>query len=158
MKSKNRIFILSGIILGIFIPIFLKQFKKNKLDLSELEQQNIPKIKLPEEVNLEENQTIEEEIVEAQPTEESEEHTPDDLKKIEGIGPKISTLLNEHQIMTYTDLAEKTIDELKEILDYAKIRIANPETWPEQAALAAKKDWEALENFQKVLKGGRKQS
>ena len=80
----------------------------------------------------------------------------DDLKKIEGIGPKISGVLGEKGILTFSQLAKKTQVELKTILVDAKIRIANPTTWPEQASLAADEKWEELEKLQDELKGGRR--
>lgn len=43
----------------------------------------------------------------------------DDLKIIEGVGPKIETLLKEGGINTWAELAEAPVDRLKEILDAA---------------------------------------
>jgi hypothetical protein len=43
------------------------------------------------------------------------------------------------------------------LLDAADIHIATPDTWPEQAGLAAAGRWEELEALQDSLKGGRKQ-
>ena len=83
--------------------------------------------------------------------------TEDDLRKIEGIGPKISAALKEAGIRTFADLAAKTPAELQAILDEAGFaRISNPETWPEQAKLAAEGQWEALAALQDTLKGGRR--
>jgi len=81
---------------------------------------------------------------------------PDDLKKIEGIGPKISSVLIDNGILTFAQLAKHTEAELKAVLDEAKIRIANPSTWAEQAMLAADENWEGLEKLQDELKGGRR--
>ncbi len=81
---------------------------------------------------------------------------PDDLKKIEGIGPKTERILNEHGIMTFAQLAETSEETLQAILDEAGFRLGDPGTWAEQAALAAKGDWEALETLQDALKGGRR--
>ncbi len=83
---------------------------------------------------------------------------PDDLKRIEGIGPKISSLLQAAGITTFNQLATTEVDRLQAILDEAKLRLANPDTWPEQARLAAAGDWEALEKLQDELKGGRRVS
>jgi len=83
----------------------------------------------------------------------------DDLRKIEGIGPKINAALNAAGIHTFEELAAKTPAELQTILDNAGFsRINNPETWHEQAALAAKGEWEKLEAFQSTLKRGRKRA
>ncbi len=83
---------------------------------------------------------------------------PDDLKKIEGIGPKIEGLLNDRGIMTWKGLAAAQISDLQSVLDDAgpRYRIHDPETWPQQAALAATGSWDELEQLQDRLKGGRK--
>jgi len=80
----------------------------------------------------------------------------DDLRKIEGIGPKISSLLQTAGIHTYAHLAAREPSQLREILTQAGIRLANPETWPEQASLAAAGNWEELRALQAQLKGGRR--
>lgn len=81
---------------------------------------------------------------------------PDNLTKIEGIGPKISTTLQEAGIRTFKEVAASDPIALKQVLVDAGIRIGYPDTWPEQAALAATGDWEALEEFQSSLQGGRR--
>ena len=80
----------------------------------------------------------------------------DDLIRIEGIGPKISSLLQEAGISTYAALAASSPEHLRQIMQNANLRLARPDTWPEQAALAAGGQWEELEVLQKQLKGGRK--
>ncbi len=80
---------------------------------------------------------------------------PDDLKVVEGIGPKVSRLLNEAGIFTFAQLAEADPVHLKQILDAAKLTMMNPESWPEQARLAANGDWDGLKVMQDQLKGGR---
>ncbi len=83
---------------------------------------------------------------------------PDDLKKIEGIGPKISELLNTNGIVSFEDLAGADVDKLKEYLAEAGSRYSmhDPSTWPEQARLAADGKWDELETLQDELKGGKK--
>jgi predicted flap endonuclease-1-like 5' DNA nuclease len=80
----------------------------------------------------------------------------DDLKRIEGIGPKISNVLQDAGITTYAQLAATDVHRLRQILDESGIRLANPDTWPEQARLAAAGDWDALKRLQGQLKGGRR--
>ena len=88
---------------------------------------------------------------------EVEMPTPDDLKRIEGIGPKISSLLQAAGIMTFAQLAMTDVSRLKQIIAEAGFRApANPTTWPEQANLAATGQWDALEALQGELKGGRR--
>ncbi len=85
--------------------------------------------------------------------------TPDNLKKIEGIGPKISGVLNAAGISTFAQLAETTTDRVREILeaeDPRLTRLADPTTWAEQAKLAAAGKWDELGALQDELKGGRR--
>jgi predicted flap endonuclease-1-like 5' DNA nuclease len=91
------------------------------------------------------------------PAPPTEEPTPDDLKRIEGIGPKISSLLQAAGILTFAQLAEADVSQLNEILAAAGLgALADPTTWPQQAGLAAAGEWDALESLQEKLKGGRR--
>ncbi len=82
---------------------------------------------------------------------------PDDLKRIEGIGPKMEQVLHAAGITTFAELAARTPEELQAILDAAGVRrITSPETWAEQAKLAAEGRWDELEALQASLKGGRR--
>jgi predicted flap endonuclease-1-like 5' DNA nuclease len=91
------------------------------------------------------------------PSGESEDKDPEDLKIIEGIGPKIETVLKDAGIDSLATLAATNADRLRGILDAAGSRYKshNPESWPEQAALAADGLWEQLEKWQKKMKSGR---
>jgi len=82
---------------------------------------------------------------------------PDDLKKIEGVGPKIEELLNNAGIQTYAQLAGSDPDQLKQILADAgsRYQMANPTSWPAQAKLAGAADWDGLTEFQDMLHAGR---
>ena len=84
--------------------------------------------------------------------------TPDDLTVIEGIGPKIAELLAADGITTFAALAATPADRLREILlaGGRRFAIADPATWPQQAALAASGDKAGLAALQASLKGGRK--
>lgn len=82
----------------------------------------------------------------------------DDLKLIEGIGPKIASVLQEAGVGTFAALAAADADRLQDILreaDPRLLRLADPATWPEQARLAAAGEWDALTEFQSTLRGGR---
>lgn len=81
----------------------------------------------------------------------------DDLTKVEGIGPKIKSLLNDSDIWSFRQLADSSIDDLQAILNNAgpRYRIHSPTTWPAQANLAADDKWEELASWQDELKGGR---
>jgi large subunit ribosomal protein L27 len=81
----------------------------------------------------------------------------DDLKLVEGVGPKIEGLLNDAGIQTWADLANADLDKLQAILDEAgsRYRMHDPATWAKQASLAAEGKWEELEDYQDHLKGGK---
>jgi hypothetical protein len=84
---------------------------------------------------------------------------PDDLKLIEGIGPKIAGVLNAAGITTFAQLAGLDPDRIRKILGLADarlIRLADPTTWPEQARLAAAGEWDAFHKLTDELKGGRR--
>lgn len=83
--------------------------------------------------------------------------TPDDLKIIEGIGPKIEELLNNASIYTFAELANTPSTRIKEILDAAgpRFQIHDPTTWPQQSALARDSKWDELKKWQDELYKGR---
>lgn len=81
---------------------------------------------------------------------------PDNLRKIEGIGPKIESILKESGILTFQQLANTQPAEIKDLLTAAGLRLGDPATWPEQAALAAVGEWDELKRLQATLKGGRR--
>lgn len=81
---------------------------------------------------------------------------PDNLRLIEGIGPKISSVLADAGIVSFAQLAATGVEELRQILTDAGVRIAYPGTWPEQAALAAAQSWEDLRRLQSQLDRGRR--
>ena len=74
----------------------------------------------------------------------------DDLKKIEGIGPKIAEIFNNAGINTFAELASAKNDKLKEILAAAGSRYAskNPDSWSKQAKMAADGKWDELKAWQ----------
>ena len=81
----------------------------------------------------------------------------DDLKMIEGIGPKIEGLLNDGGIKTWADLANAPTEKVQAILDEAgsRYRMHSPITWAKQAKLADDAKWQELEDLQDRLIGGR---
>lgn len=81
---------------------------------------------------------------------------PDDLKIIEGIGPRSAQALLEAGVLTFKKLATMDADAIHGVLSAAGVRVPYPETWPEQATLAAAGDWDALKELQGNLKGGRR--
>jgi predicted flap endonuclease-1-like 5' DNA nuclease len=82
---------------------------------------------------------------------------PDDLTIIEGIGPKIASLLQTAGIATFSQLAGADLSKLVKILEDAGLKhLADPATWAEQAKLAAEGKWEELKVLTDSLKGGRR--
>jgi len=81
-----------------------------------------------------------------------------DLTLIEGIGDKINALLAQHGVVTFEQLAATSVERLREILREAGPRyaLADPSTWPQQAALARDGDWDAFKALTDTLKGGRR--
>lgn len=81
----------------------------------------------------------------------------DDLRVIEGIGPKIEEVLYSNGIQTYRDLAVTSVDRIREILATAGPRYTmhNPGTWSAQANLAANGEWENLKAYQDFLNAGK---
>ncbi|MFI1745005.1 50S ribosomal protein L21 [Thalassobellus sediminis] len=78
----------------------------------------------------------------------------DDLKKIEGIGPKIAETLAAAGIATYADLAKSKPEAISEII--AGVRGNHvTDTWPAQAKLAADGKWDELKKWQDELDGGK---
>ncbi|WP_460471862.1 hypothetical protein [Emticicia fontis] len=81
----------------------------------------------------------------------------DDLKIVEGIGPKIEELFNKAGIYTFSQLADTPAARMKEILDKAgsRFQIHDPTTWADQAALARDGKWDELKKWQDELYKGR---
>jgi chromosome segregation ATPase len=84
---------------------------------------------------------------------------PDDLKRIEGVGPKIEELLNEAGIYKFDQLATTSVDRIRAILDKAgaRFRMHDPESWAAQADMAQKGEWTKLKEYQDYLIGGKRQ-
>ncbi len=84
--------------------------------------------------------------------------TKDDLKIVEGVGPKIEELLNAAGIHTFADLSKAETAALKDILAGGGKRYAihDPSTWAQQAGLAADGKMDELKAWQAALSGGKK--
>lgn len=76
---------------------------------------------------------------------------------IEGIGPKIASILKKEGIQSFEQLAKVDVDSLKTILAKAGKRYTmhDPTTWGQQAELAAAGKWEVLAVWKKRIKGGK---
>lgn len=82
------------------------------------------------------------------------ESAPDDLTKIEGIGPKIAQTLTEAGVETFAKLAKKKPQEIAELITEVR-GTHHTDTWPKQAQLAHDGKWEELEKWQDELDGGK---
>ncbi|WP_372756826.1 50S ribosomal protein L21 [Mariniflexile sp.] len=91
---------------------------------------------------------------EAKPAAKKAAGKADDLKKVEGIGPKIAETLVAAGITTFAELAESTPEKIAEII--ADVRGNHvTDTWPAQAKLAAEGKWDELAKWQDELNGGK---
>ncbi len=81
----------------------------------------------------------------------------DDLTAIEGIGPKTSELLKAKGIHTWQTLSETSVNTLQDILNEAgaRFKLSDPGTWPKQAGMAARGEWDELKKYQDFLDGGK---
>ena len=81
----------------------------------------------------------------------------DDLKVVEGIGPKIAELCENIGITTWAGLADTPVSTLQSMLDEAgpAFTMQNPGTWPEQAGLLATGKWAAFKELTDRLDGGK---
>jgi predicted flap endonuclease-1-like 5' DNA nuclease len=84
-------------------------------------------------------------------------NSADDLKVIEGIGPKIEMILKDAGIENWHQLAEVTIDNLKGILEKAgpRFRLNDPSTWAQQARLLSEGSYDKFKELTDNLVGGK---
>ena len=80
----------------------------------------------------------------------------DDLKKIEGAGPKAAEALVNAGLDTFAKVADAKAEDLSNILSEASSRLSHivTVTWPKQARLAADGKWDELKELQDRLDGG----
>ncbi|MFV0305561.1 MAG: 50S ribosomal protein L21 [Moheibacter sp.] len=81
----------------------------------------------------------------------------DDLKLVEGIGPKAAEALVAAGVDSFTKLSKKSAEDIKTILSEASSTLAHldPETWAKQAELAAEGKFDELKAWQDELNGGK---
>ncbi len=80
-----------------------------------------------------------------------------DLKLVEGIGPKIEGLFHNFGIKTWKELAETSADKCQEVLNSGgkRYRIHDPASWPMQAKMAHEGHWEQLHEWQEKHRAGK---
>jgi predicted flap endonuclease-1-like 5' DNA nuclease len=73
--------------------------------------------------------------------------TPDDLSRLKGIGPKISTALKAAGITTFAQLAERSATEVEQIVRNADVKsVIHPENWIADAKKVVAGDTSVLEH------------
>ena len=80
-----------------------------------------------------------------------------DLKIVEGIGPKLEELLKSAGIANLAVLAQTKAEDIKTIIEKegGRFQLADPTTWPKQAQMAVDGNWDRLKEYQDFLDGGK---
>ena len=79
----------------------------------------------------------------------------DDLTLVEGIGPKIAEILKKSGISSFAQLAAADTASLAKLLQENGLQFTKPDSWPEQARLAAEGKMDDLKALQERLVAGR---
>jgi predicted flap endonuclease-1-like 5' DNA nuclease len=79
----------------------------------------------------------------------------DDLTLIEGIGPRVASILNLQGITNFTQLASTELPTLEKMLKDNGLQFIKPASWIQQAGLAAEGKMDELKALQDRLIGGR---
>ena len=73
---------------------------------------------------------------------------PDDLTQINGIGPRIASILNDGGITTFAELQHANTGELRQIIAVGgALPPSSIDSWPTQASYAARGDWSGLATY-----------
>lgn len=80
-----------------------------------------------------------------------------DLKIVEGIGPKIEGLFHNFDIKTWQALADSSVSKCQEVLDSGgeRYRVHDPASWPMQARMCHEGKWKELSKWQDEHKRGK---
>ncbi|MGB5818636.1 MAG: hypothetical protein WBG90_04065 [Saonia sp.] len=81
----------------------------------------------------------------------------DDLKVVEGIGPKIEGLFHNHDIKTWKALSEVLVSKCQEVLESGgdRYKMHDPASWPMQAKMCYEGKWKELAKWQHEHKHGK---
>jgi predicted flap endonuclease-1-like 5' DNA nuclease len=80
----------------------------------------------------------------------------DDLKVVEGIGPKIEELFHAAGYKTWKSVAEESKEKLVELLSAEpRFAIHDPSTWSKQCQMMVDGKWDELKAYQDALDGGK---
>ena len=156
-RMRRFMFAISGSAAALLVIYLLRQRGLKKFHPSRVESLiNVDVVPAESIIEIDDAQPEEiakEPIPESAPSVASPAPKADDLKRIEGIGPKTAAILNQASITSFQALSDLTPEEIKDILRAAKGR-GVPTSWPAQAKLAAAEDWDGLTKLQAELKGG----
>jgi predicted flap endonuclease-1-like 5' DNA nuclease len=73
---------------------------------------------------------------------------PDDLTQINGIGPRIQSILNDGGITTFDQLQHANTGDLRQIIAVGgALPPSSLDSWPTQATYAARGDWQGLATY-----------
>ena len=73
---------------------------------------------------------------------------PDDLTQLNGIGPRISSILSDGGVTTYAELEHSDPSELRKIIAQGgALPPSSLDTWPTQASYAVRGDWQGLASY-----------
>jgi len=74
----------------------------------------------------------------------------DDLKIVEGIGPKIEGMFKDSGIKTWKALSEASVAECQKVLDGGgkRYQVHDPASWPMQSKMAYEGKWSELSKWQ----------
>lgn len=135
---------------------------KERNDTRKAMQSNNSKVEMATLGDLDVFSQLKEQLEEAKPAVKKDEAPKaaakaDDLKLIEGIGPKIAEHLAEAGIDSFSALAAASVEKIQEVLDNAgpAFKMHDPSTWTQQAELAAAGKFDELKAWQDELNGGK---
>ena len=73
---------------------------------------------------------------------------PDDLTQLNGIGPRISSILSDGGVTTYAELEHTDPSDLRKIIAQSgALPPSSLDTWPTQASYAVRGDWQGLASY-----------
>ncbi|WP_411029157.1 hypothetical protein [Spongiimicrobium sp. 3-5] len=80
-----------------------------------------------------------------------------DLKIVEGIGPKIEQLFHNYGIDTWEALSETLVAKCQEVLESGgdRYKMHDPASWPMQAKMCFEGKWKSLARWQEEHKRGK---
>lgn len=131
--------------------------KAEKKESAEVKAEATPKAEVKTE-SKEEKKTAPKAEKKEEPKEEQKKAAStgkdDNLKLIDGIGPKIAEILSEAGLGTYSAIADSSPEKIAEVLSEAgnRYKSHDPTLWPEQAKIAATGDLDKLKEWQESQK------